>query len=562
LDLRRLSFFNLHPIDHFPQALNLLIMPIRMVDDPEDPEQNRGDDGGGGGFGSGGGGGGGGGLFGLLPLLFMLLRGPRWLIWLVLIGLGGYFLLGRGGCGGGLLQNVAQQLTTGGFLDPRQFAKANIYEPLADDPGKNPLPESSNLQKFAPTPGDQGHQGSCVAWSSAYAARTILEAARTGEDPNSLKFSPSFLYNQIGLDQCQGSYIVKAMDFMTKRGSVAYDKFPYSDQDCSRLPDQQLLEEARQYRMRGSTRLTRGDRTDQIDQRAIKENLSQGAPVVIGMMVGGSYMQSMMGQDVWNPTQEDRSMMGFGGHAQCVVGYDDAKYGGAFLIMNSWGPQWGTNGFAWVRYSDFQYFVREAYGLEPMEKTGAAASAPFECEIGLVQISYSANKTIAGDYIPLKTTGTNVFETVSPLKTGTRFKMEVRNAGECYIYVFGQEVDGTSYTLFPYPNPDNPTSTKYSPFCGISGYRLFPRDKSMTPDSIGKKDFIAVVISKDSLDWYNLDKQISQDPSRDYASRLNAALGNKLARNIAFATTAKGNMHFDVQGESGRAAAAIVEIDK
>ena len=84
------------------------------------------------------------------------------------------------------------------------------------------------------------------------------------------------------------------------------------------------------------------------------------------MMVGGSYMQPMMGQDVWNPTQDDASMMGFGGHAQCVVGYDDAKYGGAFLIMNSWGPQWGNNGFAWVRYKHFKYFVREAYGLEAM----------------------------------------------------------------------------------------------------------------------------------------------------------------------------------------------------
>jgi Papain family cysteine protease len=536
-------------------------MPIRMVDDPQDPEQDSGGDAGG--FGGGSGGGGGGGLFGLLPLILMLFRGPRWLLWLVLIGLGGYFLVGRGGCGGaGLFNTVTQQLATGGILDPRQFAKANIYEPLSDDPTKNPLPESANLQKFAPTPGDQGHQGSCVAWSSAYGARTILEAARTGEDPNSLRFSPSFLYNQIGLDGCQGSYIVKAMDFMTRRGSVSYERFPYSDQDCSTQPSQQLLREAEQYRMRGSNRLTQGDRTDAIDLRAIKENLSQGAPVVIGMMVGGSYMQPMMGQDVWNPTAEDRSMMGFGGHAQCVVGYDDAKYGGAFLLMNSWGPQWGNNGFAWVRYSDFRYFVREAYGLEPMQRIGAAARAPFECEIGLVQISYSGNKTVAGEYIPLKSVGKNVFETISPLKMGTRFKMEVKNSGECYVYVFGKETDGSSYTLFPYPNIENPTSTKYSPFCGIAGYRLFPRDKSMTPDSLGTRDVMAVVISRDSLDWFSLNKQISQRTDQDYASRLDEALGSKLARNVQAQASARGNMEFSVSDENQRVTAFIVEIDK
>ena len=97
---------------------------------------------------------------------------------------------------------------------------------------------------------------------------------------------------------------------------------------------EQQLEEARQYKMRGFNRLTPGDRNNVIDLHAIKENISQGAPVVIGMQVGGSYMQPMMGKDLWEPTQEDRAMIGFGGHAQCVVAYDDSKYGGAFLIMN------------------------------------------------------------------------------------------------------------------------------------------------------------------------------------------------------------------------------------
>ncbi|PWT74086.1 MAG: peptidase C1A papain [Bacteroidetes bacterium] len=530
-------------------------MPIRMTDDPDQQEEDSG-----GGF--GGGSGGGSGLFGLLPLLLMLFRGPKGLIVLAIILVGGYFFT-RGGCNTSspIAQNVAK-LATGGILDPRQFAKANIYESLADDDTKNPLPESANLQKFAPTVGDQGHQGSCVAWSSAYGARTVLEAGRTGQDPNSLRFSPAFLYNQIGLDNCDGSYIVRAMEFMTQKGSVPYESFPYTDQNCSKQPNQQLLSEAQQFRMRGANRLTVGDRTDQIDLRAIKENLSQGAPVVIGMMVGGSYMQPMMGQDVWNPTDEDRSMMGFGGHAQCVVGYDDAKYGGAFLIMNSWGPQWGNNGFAWVRYRDFRNFVREAYGLEPMQRVGAAAHIPLDCEIGLVQVHYDGKRTVAGDYVPLKLTGNNVFETVSPMQIGSKFKMEIKNSTECYVYVFGKETDGTSYTLFPYPRDDDPSRTKYSPFCGIAGYRLFPKNKSMTPDSIGKKDYMAVVISKDTLNWFEINKRLSQNPQQDYASRLNNVFANQLIRNVHFQTTPKGNMQFKTQEDNNGIVACVVEVDK
>ncbi|HLK27114.1 MAG TPA: C1 family peptidase [Puia sp.] len=534
-------------------------MPIRMEDDPIDPQDNSG--GGNGGGGGGGFGGGGGGLFALLPLLFGLFRGRGGLLFLVIILVGGFFFF-RGGCNIGSVANAAQQLATGGVLDPRQFDKAKVYESLSDDDSKNPLPESANLQKYAPTVGDQGHQGSCVAWSSAYGARTILEAARTGQDPNSLKFSPSFLYNQIGLDGCEGSYVERAMEFMTKRGSISYDKFPYDDQDCAKQPSQQLLNDAEQFKMRGANRLTVGDRTDQIDLRAIKENLSQGAPVVIGMMVGGSYMQPMMGQDVWQPTQDDYSMQGFGGHAQCVVGYDDKKYGGSFLIMNSWGSQWGNNGFAWVRYPDFKQFVREAYGLEPMAKVGAAANAPFNCEIGLVQITYNGTKTVAGGYIPLHNTSNNIFETNSPVKLGTRFKMEIKNSTECYIYVFGKETDGTSYTLFPYPKKDNPTTTKYSPFCGIAGYRLFPKDKSMVPDSVGTKDYMAVVVSKDSLDWNSLNKQLAQNPQQDYASRLNAVLSSKLIRNVHYQANSKGNMQLNVDGANNGVIACVVEVDK
>jgi hypothetical protein len=534
-------------------------MPIRMTDDPAESDDS------GGGFqgGDGGrGGGGGGGLFGLLPLVFSLVRGPKSLLLVILLGIGAYFFLGRGGgCNTASIVQQAQQLATGGILDPKQFDKAKVYEGLSDDDSKNPLPESANLQKFAPAVGDQGKQGSCVAWSSAYGARTILESARTGADPNSLKFSPSFLYNQIGLNGCEGSYINRAMDFMSQKGSVPYESFPYSDQDCSRQPDQQLLDQARQFKMRGANRLTVGDQTDKIDLRAIKENLSQGAPVVIGMMVGGTYMQPMMGQDVWNPTQDDASMMGFGGHAQCVVGYDDAKYGGAFLIMNSWGPQWGNNGFAWVRYKHFTYFVREAYGLESMPPVGAAASRPFECEIGLVQVSFDGKKTVAGNYIPLKRSAENVFETSNTVKPGTRFKMEIRNQSECYIYVFGKETDGSSYTLFPYPKQGEPTKTKYSPFCGIAGYRLFPRDKSMEPDSIGTKDIMAVVVSKDSLDWSGLNAKISQNKSADYASRFRSALGPSVQYVQADASP-KGNIHFKTDESDKRLVACIVEVNK
>ncbi|MFT4017031.1 MAG: C1 family peptidase [Agriterribacter sp.] len=534
-------------------------MAIRMTDDqPDQPEQFND---GGGGRGGGGfpGGGGGGGLLAFIPLLLRIF-GFKGILVIGALALGAYFFMGKGGCSG-ILNQVGDNsgaLSTGGILDPKQFGRASIYEALEADDAKNPLPEVANLQKFAPLVGNQGEQGSCVAWSSAFGARTILEATRTGQDPDQLKFSPAFLYNQIGLDGCQGSYIIRAMEYMTKQGSVPYELFPYTDQNCTRQPDNSMIQQAAQYKMRGFNRLTKGDNTEDLDLRAIRENLSQGAPVVIGMMVGQSYMQNMLGKDVWIPEPGDASMMGFGGHAQCVVGYDDKKYGGSFLIMNSWGPEWGNNGFAWVRYPDFVTYVREAYGLEPMAKPNTALA----CEIGLVQVQYDGKKTVSAGYIPLKATSGNRFEAVSPVRLGTRFKMEVKNNAECYIYVFSKETDGTSYALFPYPNADDPTKTKYSPFCGIAGYRLFPKDKSMTPDSVGTKETMTVIVSKQPLDWYNLNKTISQQPQTDYGTRVNNAIRSNAVTGVRYESTSTGTIKFQTAATDNQVVACIVDFSK
>ena len=36
-----------------------------------------------------------------------------------------------------------------------------------------------------------------------------------------------------------------------------------------------------------------------------------------------------------------------------IVGYDDYKFGGSFRVVNSWGKEFGDNGYLWIKYSDF-----------------------------------------------------------------------------------------------------------------------------------------------------------------------------------------------------------------
>lgn len=520
-------------------------MPLEMVDDPQDPNEQNQDDSSDRGGRSNFPGGGGGSLLNLLPLLLGLFRGKGSIL-LILLVAGGFFLMRNNSCNG--LTDVVSQFTKGGMLDPNQFKKASVYEGLEDDNTKNPLPEAVSLAKFAPQRLNQGQQGSCVAWSSAYAARTIVESISTNQDPNQVAFSPSFLYNQIGLDGCQGSYIIRAMEFMTNKGAVPFQEFPYDETDCSRQPNQFQLNDAAQYRMHGFNRLTEDDGVNNISLRAIKEHLAKDAPVVIGMMVGGSFMQDMMGQKIWYPTEEDYSQMGFGGHAMCVVGYDDRLEGGAFQIMNSWGTDWGQNGIAWVRYSDFKQFVREAYGVDPMPKKGAALNTAFACNIGLVNNDSKS-------YIPLRSSGANVFSTISPVARGTKFKIEIKNESECYIYLFTPNKEGKSFVLFPY-------KPIHSPYCGITGYRLFPRKESIRADEIGNKDFMGIVVSKQPLDYNSINEQINT-AGGSFEDKFKQVLRSSSINNIRYKSTEDGLISFKVDaGNNEKIVSAIVEIDK
>jgi C1A family cysteine protease len=526
-----------------------------MTEDPKDENQNDFNDDQGGGGNRPNFPGGGGGLGALLPLLLGLFRG-KGIIVLLVLAVGGYFLMGRSGCNINSVQEAISKFSQSGYnFNPSEFNKASVYEGLEDDNGKNPLPEAVSLLKYAPPRGDQGQQGSCVAWSSAYGAQTILFAAATHQDPANLAFSPSYLYNQIRLEGCEGSYVQKAMETMQSDGGMPLREYPYNDRDCERTPSESQKQEGRQNKIHGFTRLTEGDNINKISVRAVKEHLAKDAPVVIGMMVGNSFMQDMKGKELWRPQGMDASGVGMGGHAMCVIGYDDRKFGGAFQIMNSWTEEWGNKGIVWVRYGDFKNYVKEAYGLDPLPKRSDVANIPLECTIGLV-------KNEDKEYLQLRSTGNNSFQTVSPVRPGTKFKMGIKNETECYIYIFGAESDGkTSYVLFPYLKKGE-TVSKHSPYCGITGYRLFPKDFSMEPDSIGTRDYIAIVVSKDPLDYSDLNDKISHASGSTYADKVNSAIRNIAIPSARFSNTSEGAIYFKVSANDNKAVASIVAFDK
>ncbi|MFN6117641.1 MAG: hypothetical protein ACK46C_17445, partial [Flavobacteriales bacterium] len=122
---------------------------------------------------SAGGGSMGGGLGRLLPMIIgLLIKKPKLLLLVLVLGGLWWFFVGRNSGGGDMLSQLAN-FSTGANFDPALYDQAEVYEPLADNV-KNPLPERITLEQYCPPRLNQGQQGSCVAWASAYAARTIV----------------------------------------------------------------------------------------------------------------------------------------------------------------------------------------------------------------------------------------------------------------------------------------------------------------------------------------------------------------------------------------------------
>jgi hypothetical protein len=214
------------------------------------------------------------------------------------------------------------------------------------------LPAQVDLSAGMPEPGNQGPQGSCVAWSVGYGLRGYYARAMG----YAADISPSFIYNQINpkRGECTtGTYISDGLDLLKNVGAVPLSSFPYDVDDCSRLPAPDLISTASYFRIESYRRLD----IDKIDD--VKGELARRHPVVFGMSISERFLTLKAGE-VYAPRPDDADKFG---HAMVIVGYDESKQ--AFKFMNSWGRHWGDDGFGWITYDAFKAKTSRAFSMRP-----------------------------------------------------------------------------------------------------------------------------------------------------------------------------------------------------
>jgi len=216
------------------------------------------------------------------------------------------------------------------------------------------LPEFIDLSSFFPAPGNQGDQGSCVGWAVGYALKTYQEAMEFNiSSPQEWDhFSPAFVFNSIkqGDDCSAGSRISDALEFVSNTGAVRMEDFPYQEAQCL-PPTDEILANARDFTIKSYRRLQREGMLF-----AIREALSNEKPVVIAMRVFPSF-EEWKGNGNYRHDPDIEFQVDY--HAVTIVGYDDDRR--ALKVINSWGAEWGDDGFFWMDYRAARHLIAEAY---------------------------------------------------------------------------------------------------------------------------------------------------------------------------------------------------------
>lgn len=185
---------------------------------------------------------------------------------------------------------------------------------------------------------DQGDCGSCVAFATTGTFESQLNIS-AGDTTSPFELSPQYIFSCGGGACDEGWDADSAAEFLTKTGMPDDACLPYAsganDQDveCSAACSDHAT------RALKATKYS----TPKSSITAVKTALLHG-PLVATMTVYDDFMSYKSGVYKHVTGAVD------GGHAVSIIGWNDADK--AWICRNSWGTDWGMNGFFEIAYTD------------------------------------------------------------------------------------------------------------------------------------------------------------------------------------------------------------------
>lgn len=207
-----------------------------------------------------------------------------------------------------------------------------------------------NLKWCSPVE-DQGALGSCTAQAVVGLTEFMQRRAGEAHTDGSRLFVYKVTRKLLGWTGDSGAYVRTAMKAVAAFGVPPEEYCPYDISRYEEEPSAFLYSFAQNYQALEYTRIdSLGVESKQV-LNSVKRVLGSGLGAVFGFSV---YSSLSTGADIPFPTNRDSLR---GGHAVMAVGYDDDHVlpdGTAcpsLIIRNSWGTDWGINGYGFLPYT-------------------------------------------------------------------------------------------------------------------------------------------------------------------------------------------------------------------
>jgi C1A family cysteine protease len=209
----------------------------------------------------------------------------------------------------------------------------------------------SDLQEWFSPVEDQQTLGSCTAQAGV----ALVEYFERRAFGRHLDASRLFLYkatrNLMQRTGDTGAFLRTTMGALVLFGVPPEEYYPYDVTTFDEEPPAFCYAFAQSYQSIDYYRLDPpGTPRDEVLQR-VKSHLASGLPSMFGFSVYDSISEADATGEIPFASGDERLV---GGHAVIAMGYDDQKDikgdQGALRIRNSWGTQWGDEGYGWLPY--------------------------------------------------------------------------------------------------------------------------------------------------------------------------------------------------------------------
>jgi len=316
------------------------------------------------------------------------------------------------------------------YLDPTHFDSQSYLDFTG-------LPKSYDLRtkKKLPPIRDQGACGSCWAFGTMAAIESSLLPSKKRD------FSEQHLITKHGFKggPCKGGNINQAVAYLSRwSGPLNETDLPY--QYAALTNNTEVQKHIQNV-------IFIPPRSGPSDNKKIKNAVKKYGAVYTTMFYDPDHQYyDPVHFSYYNPSVEEV------GHAVAIVGwqekFDKNKFreippgNGAFIVRNSWGPDWGEDGYFYVSYHD-PYFA--ATGLNAAFKKPESASNYKE----LYDYSPSGFTTFLGYPPSNKAWFANIFNAQSntPLKAVSFYAFGAKNKYTIYIYTNVDAKEPRSGTL-------------------------------------------------------------------------------------------------------------------